>query len=159
MSIKNIVGIITSCILSLCSFNANCKTNNTEPEIDSITGLIVYNYYELDELPAYITENDSIVFSPERSQIQFMFEVINSVDYKDISRDDMIPRLDIEFIITKNGELCGERFVGKDNSELNTFQRAIINSMKGRNKWLPGRINGQKVNTKLRMATHVKPNY
>ena len=143
----------------LFSLNANGMTNDKGPETDSITGLKIYNYYEIDDQPVYIIENDSIGYSPERSQIQFMLDVIRSINYEGISNDDMIPKIDIEFIITDYGELCGERFVGKDNSELNPFQRAILNNMQGRNKWLPGKINGQNVNTKLRMVTHVKPNY
>lgn len=156
-----LISTIVLCMLSLCPLNANCKTTDPSPETDSITGLSVYNYYDLDEPPIYIVdaENDSIRATPDCSIDNFMINLIRSTDATNASFWDIIPKIDIEFIITEYGKLTGERFVGKDQSELNSFQSAVLDNLKRHNQWIPGMINGQKVNTKIRAVIRVSPNH
>ena len=121
-------------------------------EVDSITGLTVYEYVETQ--PVY-TGNKKYIDNPEMSQLFFVSDAINSLEC-DIPK--MLTKIDITVIIDKYGNVLGERFTGKNENELNLFQQEFLKKLPHDKKWIPGKINGQNVNTKLRMLTHVNPN-
>lgn len=142
-------------MVTISSFNTADSKDQYVAEIDSITGLTVYEFVE--QKPMYTgARKDNC--SHETSLWWFLFDVINSVDDDSISSTEMIPKLDITIIIDDNGNIVGERFSQKKINELNRFQQEFLKNISKQKKWIPGKIKGQNVNTKLRVVVRLSPN-
>lgn len=146
--------ILIMCNVTLCSFKTDDNKNNYVAETDSLTGLTVYE--NVEQQPTYTGYYD-YKNHWDISQSHFFWQVAISMEDDSIPIEEMFPAIDITFIIDVNGDVVGERFTKKSEKELNSFQKEFLRQMSKQEKWIPGKINGQNVNTKIRGVVRISP--
>lgn len=141
-------------MVSLCSFKTDDTYDQYVAEVDTMTGLTVYEHVE--QQPVYTghrSDNDSA----ELTHFWFVLDVADSIDDDSIPGIELLPRIDVTIIIDENGNVVGERFSKKKINELNRFQQEFLKKLCKQKKWIPGKIGSQNVKTKLRLILRVSP--
>ena len=123
--------------LSLFFFQA-CGVGKSIPVYDRDSGLFVYKYQFLDEIPSYAGEKMWVN--------GLMKEFYSLFSYAFDENEQLQTKLDFVFVINKDGNLVGARIRGKDVSESSPFEIKGLNTLYLCQKWTPGRKRSKPVN-------------
>lgn len=137
------------CFVNLSVSDTTCASS-TGCFTDSLTNECIYSV--VDTMPIY---------SKDCSNMQLLRDIHKKLSLSDstilaIKKGEIIStRVMLQFVITKHGELIGERIANKDT--VNSLEKDLLMTIiKLDSKWSPGILNDKKVSVLYNIPIHVE---
>lgn len=134
------VTLFSIILLFGCSLRPVSSQSN-ECTMDTLTGECVYQFVE--EMPVYCNGKRNVIT-----------DIFSLIEVDSDTKDVLVTKVHLQFVINKNGKLVGARI--KDKDDINNMENLIIdavNRLEG--TWSVGKLNGKEVSVLLSYTINI----